>query len=368
MSASAGGPRRGFRFGIDRGGTFTDVYCELPSGKIRVLKLLSEDPANYPDAPREGIRRILQEETGKPHPRDSPVDTSQIESIRMGTTVATNALLERKGERCALVTTAGFKDLLRIGNQSRPRIFDLEICRPDLLYEAVVEVKERIALDRDGEGGIEDQAGVDVGVTGEKVRVISPPDLLEARRCLQKVLDAGITSIAVVFLHSYLYPRHEEMVGDLAKQMGFSHVSLSSEVMPMVRMVPRGYTTAADAYLTPIVRRYISSFASGFDQDFSKVRVLFMQSDGGLTPVESFRGSRAILSGPAGGVVGTAVTAGQAVSSPEPGAKPQPIMALDMGGTVSISHMSCLSVLPCLPPSHALLTCITALHPVSLLM
>ncbi|CAM9920053.1 unnamed protein product, partial [Ectocarpus fasciculatus] len=177
---------RPFRFSIDRGGTFTDVYAEVPGAKgFRVLKLLSEDPQNYPDAPREGVRRILEEEMGVAHPRDKPLDTSRIDYIRMGTTVATNALLERQGEPCALVITKGFRDLLYIGNQSRPNIFDLEIRRPELLYKAVVEVDERVILDKNGEGGWEhpdsntsdknadDAAAVVVqGVTGEGVRVV----------------------------------------------------------------------------------------------------------------------------------------------------------------------------------------------------
>ncbi|CAM9499853.1 unnamed protein product, partial [Laminaria digitata] len=313
---------RPFRFSIDRGGTFTDVYAEVPGSKgFRVLKLLSEDPENYPDAPREGVRRILEEETGTPHPRDQPLDTSRIDYIRMGTTVATNALLERQGEPCALVITKGFRDLLYIGNQSRPNIFDLEIRRPDLLYKAVVEVDERVNV----------QASVVVqGLTGEGVRVVKEPDLVAVKEGLQAVLDQGITSLAVVFMHSYTFAEHEERVGKLAQEMGFSHVSLSSEVVPMVKAVPRGFTTAADAYLTPVIARYVKSFRSGFDQNFDDVKTLFMQSDGGLTPVASFRGSRAILSGPAGGVVGYAATS---YGDGEEGGEKQPVIGFDMGGT-----------------------------------
>ncbi|CAM9536473.1 unnamed protein product [Pylaiella littoralis] len=369
MAWADAGPARPFRFSIDRGGTFTDVYAEVPGPKgFRVLKLLSEDPHNYPDAPREGVRRILEEETGVPHPRDQPLDTSRIDYIRMGTTVATNALLERQGEPCALVITKGFRDLLYIGNQSRPNIFDLEIRRPELLYKAVVEVDERIVLDKNGEGGWE-QAGANgdtgasatassatasapppapvapaaaavvQGVTGEGVRVVKEPDLAAVRSSLQAVLDQGITSLAVVFLHSYTFAEHEQRVGRLAEEMGFTHVSLSSEVMSMVKVVPRGFTTAADAYLTPVIARYVKSFRSGFDQNFDDVKTLFMQSDGGLTPVASFRGSRAILSGPAGGVVGYAATsygndADADADAGKGGKKEKPaVIGFDMGGT-----------------------------------
>lgn len=336
---------RVFEFSIDRGGTFTDVYATIKAtGKSRLLKLLSDDPANYPDAPREGIRKILEEETGIPHPRDDPLDTSRIANIRMGTTVATNALLERKGERCALVTTKGFKDLLLIGNQSRRHIFDLVIARPELLYERVVEVDERVVLLRDGEGnGMPDstqeksspdgasessEPRIVTGVTGEKLIVTSAPDMAVVRRDLCSVLEQGITSLAVVFLHSYTFGEHERAVGKLAEELGFKHISLSSEVIPMVKAVSRGYTTCADAYLTPVIMRYIASFRSGFDENFDKVQTLFMQSDGGLTPVQYFRGSRAILSGPAGGVVGYASTAYDKETK-------QPIVGLDMGGTSS---------------------------------
>ncbi|CAM9540519.1 unnamed protein product [Chrysoparadoxa australica] len=326
------GVSRGFRFSIDRGGTFTDCYAEHPGG-FRVLKLLSDDPDNYPDAPREAIRRVLEEVTGIPHPRGTPLDTSRIDYIRMGTTVATNALLERKGERCALVTSKGLGDLLLIGNQSRPHIFDLEIKRPDLLYEEVLEVDESVVLVKAGEslcdkGGPPCTGGVVKGVTGESVQVMQAPDLEALRTKLAAILARGITSLAVVFKHGYTFGDHERAVGKLAKEVGFKHVSLSSEVvMAMVKMVPRGYTTAADAYLTPIIERYIASFKAGFDDGFDKVKCLFMQSDGGLTPVDQFRGSRAILSGPAGGVVGYAAT------SQPPGQEKEPVVGFDMGGT-----------------------------------
>lgn len=324
-----------FRFSIDRGGSFTDVYCETHNvssseneqaqKKRHVLKLLSEDPSNYSDAPTEGIRRLLEKLSGVPHPRGSPVDTSRIESIRMGTTVATNALLERKGERVALVTTKGFADLLLIGNQSRPRIFDLEIQRPELLYEHVVEIGERVMLVKDGEQhGVPESNNILTGISHEKLIVSQEPDMIEVRARLSEIASLGIKSIAIVFLHSYTFPNHERMVKAVAEEMGFEQISLSSEVMPMVRMVPRGGTTCVDAYLTPVIKRYLYSFSKGFDANLmKKVQVSFMQSDGGLTPMENFFGNRAILSGPAGGVVGYAKTSFTG----------NPVIGFDMGGT-----------------------------------
>ena len=218
-------------FSIDRGGTFTDVFCQEATGKQHVLKLLSIDPA-YRDAPTEGIRRVLEIVTGKDHPRDKLVDTSGIASIRMGTTVATNALLERKGDPCALITTKGFKDLLYIGNQSRPNIFDLEIKCPGVLYERVIEVDERVALVQDKS----ERFGGEVvkGVTGEEVEVVKPIDLDKLRKDLLECLANNIKAVAVMLLHSYTFRAHEQAVGALCREMGFTQISLSSEVMPMV--------------------------------------------------------------------------------------------------------------------------------------
>eukprot|EP00124_Ichthyophonus_hoferi_P005329 Ihof_evm1s746 gene=Ihof_evmTU1s746 len=222
-----------FQFCIDRGGTFTDIYAECPGGVVRVMKLLSEDPDNYPDAPREGIRRILEEQTGVPYPRNRPVDTSRIESIRMGTTVATNALLERRGEPFALVVTRGFKDLLHIGTQSRPKIFDLKIEMPSVLHVATVEVHERVVL---LQNDANDKNGPIIkGTTGEYVMVEKVPDMEVVRGQLYKVFQQGIRSLAVVFMHSYTYPAHEQMIGKVALDMGFTHVSLSSQIMPMAK-------------------------------------------------------------------------------------------------------------------------------------
>ena len=243
-----------FRFSIDRGGTFTDIYAEVP-GKpgFKVIKLLSEAPANYPDAPREGIRRIMAEVTGKDLP-DGKIDSRMIEWIRMGTTVATNALLERKGARCALVVTKGFRDILQIGNQDRPDIFDLEIQKPDLLYESVVEVDERLRILRPGES--EEGLTVVEGITGDRLVVMRPLDLEALEWRLQKVYDQGVRSLAVVLMHAYAWPEHELAIGRLANRLGFTQVSLSSQVMPRVKLVARGDTTMVDAYLNPHLPKY----------------------------------------------------------------------------------------------------------------
>lgn len=327
-----------FRFSIDRGGTFTDIYCEVLDRDLqhvintRVVKLLSEDPANYRDAPTEGIRRILEEESGIPHPRGQPVRTCQIDFIRMGTTVATNALLERKGERTALLTTAGFADLQTIGNQSRPKIFDLEIRRPDLLFEKVLEVEERVILVKDYEEHLHPAEKIQMGKSHEKVLVEKDLDEEEVCSKLQTILDAGIKSIAIVLLHSYTFPHHEQRIKTLAEKLGFEQISMSSEVMPMIRAVPRGGTTCVDAYLTPVIKRYLKSFSQGFDADLTKVNVSFMQSDGGLTPMDRFYGNRAILSGPAGGVVGYAITS-ELSDSAQKSLDQIAVIGFDMGGT-----------------------------------
>uniref|UniRef100_A0A7N5JHP5 5-oxoprolinase, ATP-hydrolysing n=1 Tax=Ailuropoda melanoleuca TaxID=9646 RepID=A0A7N5JHP5_AILME len=317
-----GGPEGRFHFAVDRGGTFTDVFAQCPGGHVRVLKLLSEDPANYADAPTEGIRRILEQEGGMPLPRDRPLDTSRIASIRMGTTVATNALLERRGERVALLVTRGFRDLLHVGTQAREDLFDLAVPMPEVLYEEVLEVDERVVLYR-GEPG----AGTPVkGRTGDLLEVQQPVDLGGLRGKLEGLLSRGIRSLAVVLMHSYAWAQHEQQVGALAQELGFTHVSLSSEAMPMVRIVPRGHTACADAYLTPTIQRYVEGFRRGFQGQLKDVQVLFMRSDGGLAPMDSFSGSRAVLSGPAGGVVGYAATTYRVEGG-------QPVIGFDMGGT-----------------------------------
>ncbi len=314
--------KRQFRFSIDRGGTFTDVYAEVPGEPgFKVVKLLSEDPANYDDAPREGIRRILSEY--QQNHGEGEIDASQIEWIRMGTTVATNALLERKGARCALLITKGFGDVLQIGNQDRPHIFDLQIKKPELLYEKVIEVDERLRLLRPEE---HTEKKVLTGVTGENFAVLAEPDLETLKPRFSELLEQGITAIGVVFLHAYACPQHEQAVGKLAREMGFDQISLSSEIIPMVKLVSRGDTTMVDAYLTPHIRSYLQSFKQGFKDGLAHTRLLFMQSDGGLAPAEDFTGSRAILSGPAGGVVGYAMTTYNKKTG-------KPVIGFDMGGT-----------------------------------
>ncbi|CAH1992910.1 unnamed protein product [Acanthoscelides obtectus] len=318
-----------FKFAIDRGGTFTDVFAKCPDGRVRVLKLLSEDPQHYKDAPAEGIRRILQEETGKSLDKDGHIDNSMIEWIRMGTTVATNALLERKGEKMAFVTNKGFRDILIIGNQARPKIFELNIRRPDILYSEIVEVDCRVIPAMEGQcqlGKLSEDWPVVQGKTGERYLVTRSPNKEEIRRNLVKLKEKGINSISVALAHSYSYFEHEVIVGDIAKELGFKHVSLSHQVIPMVRLVPRAYTSCADAYLTPHVKRYADGFSSAFKNNLQGTRVLFMQSDGGLTPMENFNGARAVLSGPAGGVVGYAVTTWQKETD-------LPVIGFDMGGT-----------------------------------
>lgn len=317
-----------FEFAIDRGGTFTDVYARCPNGKVRLMKLLSVDPDHYPDAPREGIRRIIEQETGVVLDPDVPIDPSQIKYIRMGTTVATNALLERKGEKIALAVTKGFRDVLFIGNQSRPDIFDLEVKCPEILYAAVIEVEERVVLKQE-KCQIEKDAKckVETALTGEEIEVWQEVNLIKLEEDLNKLRASGIKSLAVALLHSYAYPHHEKQVESLARKLGFEHVTLSSHVMPMVKIVPRGLTACADAYLTPHIRKYINGFSSGFQGGVDALNVLFMQSDGGLTPVDKFNGSRAILSGPAGGVVGFAYTTCKELG------EDVPLIGFDMGGT-----------------------------------
>ncbi|KAL9640268.1 MAG: hypothetical protein Q9164_000364, partial [Protoblastenia rupestris] len=311
-----------------------------------IIKLLSEDPSNYKDAPQEGIRRLLSKFTGEEVPRGQLLDTSKIESIRMGTTVATNALLERKGERIAMVVTKGFKDCLAIGNQSRPKIFDLAIRKPDVLYESVIEIDERVTLEdyaEDPERHVthiddtSEQEDTVKGLSSEAVRILKRPSEDTVKVQLQKLYDEDFRSIAVCLVHGYTFPDHEALVGRLAKEIGFEHVSLSHELMPMIKLVPRATSACADAYLTPAIKKYIAGFQAGFEGGLGTesvrkesgakgARCEFMQSDGGLVDVDLFSGLRAILSGPAGGVVGYALT------SYDPETK-TPVIGFDMGGT-----------------------------------
>lgn len=314
-----------------------------------IIKLLSEDPSNYDDAPLEGIRRLLSKFTGQEIPRGEPLDTSKIESIRMGTTVATNALLERKGEKIAMIVTKGFKDCLEIGNQSRPKIFDLAIKKPEVLYQKVVEIDERVTLEdyaedpkrNTTETKPREEAGKDDelvrGLSSEAVRILKRPEEEVVRGQLREMYEEGIRSIAVCLVHGYTFPDHEALVGKIAREIGFEHVSLSHELLPMIKLVPRATSACADAYLTPAIKKYIAGFQAGFEgglgtESMKKergskgARCEFMQSDGGLVDVARFSGLRAILSGPAGGVVGYALT------SYDPETK-TPVIGFDMGGT-----------------------------------
>ena len=314
-----------------------------------IIKLLSEDPANYQDAPLEGIRRLLSKFTGKEIPRGETLDTSNIESIRMGTTVATNALLERKGERIAMVVTKGFKDCLEIGNQARPKIFDLAISKPEVLYQEVIEIDERVTLEdyaedpertttkTDSRDRSSPEAELVRGLSSETIRILKRPSEGEVKDQLQGLYERGFRSIAVCLVHGYTFPDHEALVGRVAREIGFKHVSLSHELMPMIKLVPRTTSACADAYLTPAIKKYIAGFQAGFEGGLGYdnvkkergnrgARCEFMQSDGGLVDVDRFSGLRAILSGPAGGVVGYALT------SYDPKIK-TPVIGFDMGGT-----------------------------------
>jgi 5-oxoprolinase (ATP-hydrolysing) len=280
-----------WEFWIDRGGTFTDVVARAPDGELIVSKLLSEDPDRYADAAAEAVRRILAD-AGKP---DAPV------LVKMGTTVATNALLERKGEPVLLVTTRGLGDVLRIGWQSRPDIFARHIILPDALYAEVAEIPERMGADAE---------------------VIEPLDEAAARGALQDAFDRGLRAVAIVFAHGWKFTAHEARVADMARKIGFTQVSVSHEVAPLIRMVGRGDTTTLDAYLSPVLRRYVNQAVGEMG---AAARLLFMQSNGGLIDTARFRGKDAVLSGPAGGVIGMAATA-EAAGFPH-------VIGFDMGGT-----------------------------------
>ncbi len=304
-----------WQFWIDRGGTFTDIVARDPDGKLHARKLLSENPGVYDDAALEGIRRFLDVGSG------AAIPAGRIAAVKMGTTVATNALLERKGEPTLLVITQGLADQLEIGYQARPDIFARRIVKPDMLYTRVVEARERVRAD----GAIE-----------------TALDMAALRVDLQAALDAGIRAVAIVLMHSYAHPEHERAAASLAREMGFAQVSASHEVSPLVKLVGRGDTTVADAYLSPILRRYVEkvsgalggggSSAVGLSvSDTNAARVMFMASSGGLKAADQFQGRDAILSGPAGGVVAVAETANRAGFDK--------VIGFDMGGTsTDVSH------------------------------
>lgn len=284
----------GWQFWIDRGGTFTDIVGRRPDGALLTHKVLSNNPERYRDAAIHGIRELLGLAAG------APVPPGLIEVVKMGTTVATNALLERKGERTVLAITRGFRDALRIGYQNRPDIFARHILLPEQLYERVVEVPERLAADG---------------------TLLQPLDLETARAGLAEAFAAGIRSAAVVFMHGYRFPDHEKQVAQLARTIGFTQISTGHETSPLMKLVARGDTTVVDSYVSPILRRYVDQVSG----ELPGVKIMFMQSNGGLVSAERFYGRDAILSGPAGGVVGCVRTA-------EMGGFPR-IIGFDMGGT-----------------------------------
>ncbi|MEB3359105.1 MAG: hydantoinase B/oxoprolinase family protein [Synechococcales bacterium] len=299
-----------WQFWIDRGGTFTDLVARRPDGELVIHKLLSENPDRYSDAPLQGIREILGLAT------DAPIPADQIEVVKMGTTVATNALLERQGDRTLLLITRGFRDALRIGYQNRPDIFARAIVLPDMLYERVIEVNERYSAQ------------------GEELQ---PLELSEGWLAeLRAAYEAGIRSCAIALLHGYRYPNHERQLAEVVRDIGFTQVSVSHQVSPLMKLVSRGDTTVVDAYLSPILRRYVDRVAAelGHGADAASTnapRLLFMQSNGGLTDASLFQGKDSILSGPAGGIVGAVQTSRMAGF--------ERIIGFDMGGTsTDVSH------------------------------
>ena len=289
-----------WQFYIDRGGTFTDIVAKTPQGQIIVHKLLSENPEQYQDAPIQGIKNIMGIAA------DEPIPTAQIEVVKMGTTVATNALLERKGDRLVLLITKGFKDALRIGYQNRPDIFAREIILPSMLYESVEEIDARY------------------DAQGNELKSVDPQ---QVRQDLEAVYKTGIDCCAIVLMHGYRYTHHELQVAEIAEEIGFTQISISHQVSPLMKLVSRGDTTVVDAYLTPILRRYIDRIT---DQ-LPDTQLMFMKSDGGLVSAVDFQGKDSILSGPAGGIVGAVQTSKRA------GFKR--IVTFDMGGTsTDVAH------------------------------
>ncbi len=289
-----------WQFWIDRGGTFTDIVARQPNGSLLTHKLLSENPGQYADAAVEGIRQLLSLTP------EQAIPEAQIDALKMGTTVATNALLERKGDRTLLLVTKGFRDALRIGYQNRPHLFTRKIELPELLYEKVAEVEER------------------VGARGE---VITTLDEAQAKRVLQDAYAEGIRACAIVLMHGYRYQRHEQTLADLAKDAGFEQISVSHKVSSLIKFVSRGDTTVVDAYLSPILKRYVNQVAG----ELGGTKLMFMQSNGGLTDARLFEGKDSILSGPAGGIVGAVETCAKAGINK--------LVTFDMGGTsTDVAH------------------------------
>lgn len=297
---NTGSKQEKWQFWVDRGGTFTDIVAKQPDGELVTHKLLSDNPEQYPDAALEGIRRLLGLTS------DQPIPSEQIEAVKMGTTVATNALLERKGDDTVLFITKGFRDALRIGYQARPQLFQRHIVLPELLYGDVVEVDERVRADGQVEASL---------------------DVEKSREQLQHMFDKGYRAIAIVLMHAYRFHEHENQLAALAREIGFTQISVSHQVSALMKIVGRGDTTVVDAYLSPVLRRYVNRVASELDQ----VRLMFMQSNGGLTAADQFQGKDAILSGPAGGIVGMARIA-SAMGADK-------LIGFDMGGTsTDVSH------------------------------
>ena len=294
----------GWSFWIDRGGTFTDIVGRTPDGALVTHKLLSDNPRHYPDAAVQGIRDLLDLND------DQAIPLDQIDTVKMGTTVATNALLERQGEPTLFVTTAGFADVLRIGYQTRPDLFALDIDLPEMLYTDVLEIKERVNADGEVLVELDEQA---------------------ARQGLQQARTNGFNSVAIVLLHGYRHTDHESRLAHIARELGFEQISVSHEVSALMKIVPRGDTTVVDAYLSPILRRYVAQVDEQLRHDQHSPRLMFMQSNGGLTDAYAFQGKDALLSGPAGGVVGMVRTAENADL--------QKLIGFDMGGTsTDVSH------------------------------
>lgn len=296
--------KENWQFWIDRGGTFTDIVARKPDGQLLAHKLLSTDPEHYTDAAMHGIRTILGIDP------ESKLPTEIISSIKMGTTVGTNALLERSGEPTAMVITKGFRDALRIGYQNRPDIFALKIELPELLYEEVIEIKERYSA------------------SGEELVTL---DTENSRSELERIYSQGIRSIAIVLMHAYRYPEHELQLREIAEDIGFTQISLSHEVSPLMKLISSGETTVVDAYLSPVLRRYIDMIASSLEAGGDNTKLMFMQSNGGLIEANQFRGKDCILSGPAGGIVGAVETSGMAGFDK--------VVTFDMGGTsTDVAH------------------------------
>ncbi|WP_316426772.1 hydantoinase/oxoprolinase family protein [Leptolyngbya boryana] len=294
---------QGWQFWIDRGGTFTDVVAQRPDSTIVVHKLLSENPECYKDAAIQGIRDVLG------LTNDQPIPCDQIAVVKMGTTVATNALLERQGDRTVLLITQGFRDALRIGYQNRPNIFAQQIMRPEMLYERVIEVEGRFSAQ-----GTE---LCPVQITEELIR------------SLTAAYEDGIRACAIVLLHGYRYPQHEQQLAEIAQKIGFTQISVSHQVSPLMKLVSRGDTTVVDAYLSPILRRYVDQVSAALNN----TDLMFMQSNGGLVNAQQFQGKDSILSGPAGGIVGAVKTSALAGFDK--------IIGFDMGGTsTDVSHFN----------------------------